>query len=162
MRKIFYNSIWLSILTSCAGLTSDKQSACNCCEAAYSNIDSAMKCIAKYPQHHTTADNRLLLFAFVNSDKQPIQESGWSILKNQEVIELAKRNYLLITLSLKEAETLKGRKATELSGIIAEYKKTKEKRFFIITNQALYPFGSWGSYAQKDFIIDRLRVGIGP
>jgi hypothetical protein len=46
--------------------------------------------------------------------------------------------------------------------LLRTIKGHNETIFFVIANQALYPFANWTENEKKDVIIERLRVGIGP
>jgi len=75
--------------------------------------------------------------------------------QDNEIIKEAKRRYLLIILESSNADMPN----PELTNVIANH---KEDLFFVITNQALYPFADWTSNENKEYIIDRLKVGNGP
>jgi hypothetical protein len=147
------------IATGCGVASPKKPSVCKCCGNTYTSIDSAMKCVLQMPEKQTTVDERLLLFAFVSSNVEANQKLGWNIIKEQEIVNVAKQNYLLITLDVNQIEFPKGKSAPEL---IDKIKKHKDQTFFVITNQALYPFAEWTIDEDKNVIIDRLRVGDGP
>ncbi|GAB5399246.1 MAG: hypothetical protein Aureis2KO_08310 [Aureisphaera sp.] len=127
---------------------------CNCCVVTYSNISDAEKCIKENPSE-TPSDNRLFLLAFSKSDVQ-----GWNSITDPEVISVAKRKYLLIHLKNTESEFLKEKATPELLEVVKKHKS--EKLFFVIVNQALYPFADWNDKEQKEVIIDRLGIGNGP
>lgn len=139
-------------------MQSDKKLTCNCCEASFTSIDSAFNCLAFSPDTSTTADNRLLLFAFVNKDVKDKQKSGWNIIADQDIKEIAKRNYLLVIV---DPMTITSKKP-----LSDEFKKRvsnhREGIFFVVTNQELYPFADWTETERKDLIIERLGVGMGP
>lgn len=159
MKKYFHILILFFVLTSCGIMTSHKKTACNCCDKSYTNIDSAMNCILQTPDTLTTADDRLFLIAFVNKDVEANQKLGWNILKDPDIINTARRNYLLIILDVNQIKILKDQTTPEL---IEKIKGHKEPLFFVIANQALYPFADWTINEKKDFIIGRLEVGNGP
>lgn len=138
---------------SCSFL-SHQPHICNCCAATYTNINSAQNCLLATVPTHSSADNRLLLIAFFDKDIKANQELGWHILHDQEIIKAAKRNYLLVTLDVND---FKG--SPELLAIIRKHKK---RPFFVIVNQALYPFADWAVDEDKDYIISRLSNGNGP
>jgi hypothetical protein len=159
MRTMLIRFLLLFSLTSCSIAQSDKRTICNCCDLSYTSIDSALSCSSRTPDNATTADNRLFLFAFVNKDLKKNQDAGWNIIKDQDIINIAKRNYLLIILDRKDIVFRKGHEGNELLKTIESYDDTL---FFVITNQALYPFADWTEKERKDIIINRLRVGAGP
>jgi hypothetical protein len=103
-------------------------------------------------------DNRLFLFAFANKDVKSKQNSGWNIIKDQDIINVAKRNYVLIIVDPKNV-TSKKQLSDELLEITESH---KDNLFFVITNQELYPFADWTESEEKELIIDRLDVGMGP
>lgn len=138
---------------------SRSKSVCDCCENAYTSIDHALDCIGQRKDETSTADKRLLLFAFVPEDTKKYQELGWNILENQELIEIAKQKYLLIILNSNDLSLLKKEHGEELLSI---YVKDDSDLIYIITNQVLYPFGSWTKEDSKDRIIDILQIGNGP
>ena len=126
---------------------------CSCCENAYVNLDDAFKCIDDNPPK-TSYDDRLFLIAFTN-----LKNKGWGIIEDPEIIAVAKRNYLLIVANKNEINSYD--KATpELKGLIKKYKG--QELFFIVANQALYPFRDWGGNESKKRIISELQVGNGP
>jgi hypothetical protein len=102
----------------------------------------------------STSDDRLLLIAFVTKDIKVKQEAGWNIIGDQQIIKLAKQKYLLITL-----DENKFQGPSELLTLI---RKHKNRPFFVIVNQALYPFADWAPDENKDYIISRLSNGNGP
>ena len=104
-------------------------------------------------------DGRLLLFAFVNKDIKENQELGWNILKDQDVINAAKQKYLLITLDPNNINIPKDQNAPEL---LAKIKENKSELFFIVTNQAFYPFHWWTADENKESVINDLSLGDGP
>jgi hypothetical protein len=149
----------LFALTSCIIAQSDKRTTCGCCDLSHTSIDNALNCISRDSNNATTVDNRLFLFAFVNEDLKKHQDEGWNILKDQDIINVAKRNYLLIILNRSDTVFPKGHEGHELLKTIESHDETL---FFVITNQVLYPFADWTEKERKDIIIDRLRVGSGP
>ena len=159
MKKTFYISILFITLTSCGILTSDKKAVCNCCDKTYTSIDSAQNCVLGTPDTTTTAEDRLLLFAFVNKDVEANQNLGWNIIKDQEIIDAAKKKYLLIILDVNKIKIPNGQNAPEFLEIINSH---KDNMFFVMTNQALYPIGNWTIDEKKDQILGALHVGAGP
>lgn len=101
----------------------------------------------------------MLLFAFIATDLENNQRANWDIIKDQDIIDVAKRNYLLITLNPNNFAFSKGQQSDELMETV---KGHKESLFFVIANQALFPFADWTEEEAKDIIIERLEVGIGP
>jgi hypothetical protein len=159
MKMTIYISILLLALTSCGVKTSDKNTIGICCDKTYTNIDSALNCFSRTSNNPTGYDERLLLIAFVNKDIKANQNLGWDILKDEEIINVAKQKYLLITLDINQTNIPKDQNAPELLEII---KSNKDKTCFVITNSALYPFGNWTADEKKDEIISRLEIGNGP
>lgn len=104
---------------------------CDCCENTYVNIDDAFKCIDDNPQK-TSYDDRLFLIAFTNS-----KSKGWGIIEDPEILTVAKRNYLLVVANKNEINS-HNKTTSELKGLIEKYKG--QESFFIVANQALYPF----------------------
>lgn len=127
---------------------------CDCCEITYKNIPDALKCISENPRE-SSYDNRLLLLAFTDSNID-----DWNIINDTEIISIAKRNYLLITLPQTESDFLNKNGTPELLNIIKNYRS--EDLFFVIVNQAFYPFADWNGSEKKEVIIDRIKIGNGP
>jgi hypothetical protein len=159
MKLTFYILISIFFLTGCAAKTSHKSSACNCCVNSYSSLESATNCISQTLDGAATTDKRLLLFAFVSKDVQSNQKIGWNIIKDQDIIDIAKEKYLLIIQDANDINFLERQMDPEL---ISKIKAPKGQPYFLITNQSLYPFADWTSDETKDIIIDRLQVGDGP
>jgi hypothetical protein len=147
------------LVTGCVSKTSQKDSACNCCAKAYSNLDSAANCILQTPDSTTTAEYRLFLFAFVSKDIQANQQIGWDILIDKDIIDIAKKRYLLVIQDPTAFKFLKQQMTPELNKLI---NNLQDKPHFVIANQSLYPFADWKSDEKKEIIIDRLEVGDGP
>ena len=152
MRKI-WNFLFLIILLF--GCKNNSTPECNCCEITYENFNDAIECIKENPKE-SSYDNRLFLLAFSNESNK----NNWNIINDDEIISIAKRNYILITLAESESEFLNKNGTPELLGIIQKHKN--EKLFFVVVNQALYPFADWNDREQKEIIIDRLKIGNGP
>lgn len=161
MSKVFYILILFLGLTCGCIRSSSRGKVCLCCIKTFTSIDSARYCIEQTPIQETSSDPRLFLIAFVNKDREAKQKAGWSIIKDQEIVNLAKRiqNYLLITLDSKDFIISHGQEAPD---IVEEINKQKEEIIFIIANQALVPFSVWTENESKNIIIDRLYVGNGP
>ena len=107
----------------------------------------------------TSTEQRHFLFAFVSKDVKKYQELGWNIFTDEEIINAAKENYLLI---IQDVNKFIFPKQLDASAILAKIKDRKGEPYFVITNQALYPFSDWTLTEKKDIILDRLGVGIGP
>ncbi len=159
MKHIFNFFVIFFTLTSCCLRTSTQTKICDCCNITYSSIDSAMNCILKNPITQSSAVNRLFLIAFVRKDEVPYQKIGWNILKDKDIINIAKQNYLLIILNVAEIQNSHVQHPSELYEIINRH---NEELFFVITNQVLYPFSDWTERENKNTIIDKLQVGNGP
>jgi hypothetical protein len=101
----------------------------------------------------------LFLLAFVNEDLKAHQNLGWNIIGDKEIITEAKEKYLLIIL---DSNDLKNQNVEAEEDLFKEIRAHNAKVFFIITNQAFYPFSSWQSNEEKAFIIGRLNTGDGP
>jgi len=157
MRFLVFVFIVSLTLSNCG---KGKTSVCDCCEETYREIKDALYCIHENNISGTTSDNRLLLFAVVNRDIEKYQELEWNILNDEDVISTAKKNYLLIILDVNEIPQIKENNNAEFLQTIDRHKN--ESLFFIITNQALYPFGDWRSNEEKSIIIDRMQIGNGP
>ncbi|WP_345049716.1 hypothetical protein [Hymenobacter glaciei] len=142
----------LLVLGDCS--CSRQPNICNCCATTYTSVGSAQNCLSETAPYKSTADERLILIAFVTKDIKANQELGWNIINDQAIIQLAKRKYLLVTLDVNGFQS-----PPELLGLI---KKHKNRPFFVIVNQALYPFAEWTTVENKDFIISRLVNGNGP
>ena len=159
MKITFHIIVLLFSLTSCGVLTSDKKTTCNCCDKSFTNLNSAINCLVKTPDKKTSAEQRHFLFAFVSKDVKKYQELGWNIFTGEEIINAAKENYLLI---IQDINKFTFPKQLDASAILAKIKDRKGEPYFVITNQALYPFSDWTLTEKKDIILDRLGVGIGP
>ncbi|MCB2377194.1 hypothetical protein LGH70_06345 [Hymenobacter sp. BT635] len=99
----------------------------------------------------------MYLLAFVQNDLKANQQLGWGIIKSPAVIEAAQKNYLLITLPMQEP--LMYNLSAELQDVISKH---RGQPFFVIVNQALYPFADWKADQDDAFIISRLENGNGP
>jgi len=151
MRKL----LTLLFLTTLFGACNNKSiTVCNCCEDTYVYIQDALKCIEDNP-FEASADNRLLLLAFTNSET-----ADWNLIEDSEIVAVAKRDYLLITLDTTESAFLYKEGPPEL--ISRMRKHQDEKLFFIVVNQALIPFSDWNENEPKEAIINMLGVGNGP
>lgn len=145
MKSMLARVILYLFLTGCGTVQSDKIVNCSCCETSFTSIDSAFNCISQSTDTSTKVDNRLFLFAFANKDVKSKQNSGWNIIKDQDIINVAKRNYVLIIVDPKNV-TSKKQLSDELLEITESH---KDNLFFVITNQELYPFADWTDYSGK-------------
>jgi hypothetical protein len=156
--KYLYLFIIITI-SGCYIFGPNKPIICDCCEQTFTSIDSARKCITNNPYITSSSDPRLFLLAFVRKDVTQNQKLGWDIINDQEIISIAKRNYLLITLDLNNFLIPKNLDTNELNKYI---KQNKSDLFFIISNQDIVPFSDWTLNDKKSVIIERLGVGNGP
>ena len=150
MKTIFNILISLLALTSCNVLTTNKETNCTCCDKVYYDIDSALKC-GSNPN-----DYKSLLFAFVYSDFEKNQQLGWSILKDQDVINAAKRDYILIIIDPNKITIPDNTDNKEFNDII---KQKHNETYFVVTNRVLYPFREFTLQTNKGKIIDDLSLG---
>lgn len=158
MKKIFYLFSLSFILTKCGNNSNDKVGTCY--DKTYTNVDSAINCLSRNVDGNgTTADERLILIAFVEKDLEANQKLGWDIIKDPDIVKTAKRNYTLVILDANQYKILND----DCSNNIAEtIEKTHDKTIFVIANQALCVFGDWTLNDDKKGIIERLQVGNGP
>ena len=140
-------------MTSCNVLTIENKTDCICCDKTYTNIDSASKC-GSDPN-----DYKLFLFALVTKDIEKNQQLGWSILKDQDVIEAAKRDYVLIIIDPSDINLSKYSDIKEFNDVINQ---KRNEPYFVVTNSVLYPFREFTLSTDKDRIIDDLHLGDGP
>lgn len=145
-------------LIAISGCMDKKALVCNCCEAPYNDVKTAMNCIDQNPTA-TSYDSRMLLLAFVDKKLEKDQSSSWNIIEDQDILKVAKRDYLLVILDVNNLSQIV-KDSNELLGVINSHKN--ESQFFVIVNQAYYPFGDWKNDAEKSMIIGRLEVGNGP
>jgi len=141
------------------GCRSNKILVCNCCENIYYNINDALSCIFENPDTTTPSDDRLLLLAFVNREWKEDSSLGWGIIKDPKIKSQAKRNYLL-TFQEQGKFNDSGQNDPELIQLINEH--STDSVFFIIANQAIFPFGSWSLKTPKNSVLDQLQIGNGP
>jgi len=95
MKNTFFLLTLSFVLTNCS--TTDKNKVGTCCDKTYTNVDNAIKCLSNTNDGNgTTADERLLLIAFVHKDIEANQKLGWDIIKDKDIIRIAKRNYALV------------------------------------------------------------------
>lgn len=154
MKITFHIIILLFACTSCGVLTSDKKTVCNCCDKSFTNLDSAINCLVKTPESKTSAEQRHFLFAFVNKDVKKYQELGWKIIDDKDIVSIAKERYLLI---IQDINNIAIPKHLDASMLLEKIKDLKNEPYFVIANQALYPFSAWTITENKDFIIERLN-----
>ncbi len=126
---------------------------CDCCETSYLKIDDALSCIESNPRE-TSFDDRLILIAFNN-----LTNKGWDVIEDLEIITVAKRNYLLVLANKDEINSY-AKVTPELRDLIKKY--DGQESFFIVVNQALYPFRDWDANVPKNRIISELQLGNGP
>ncbi|WP_226183791.1 hypothetical protein [Hymenobacter nitidus] len=157
MSRILFFCLLLLGLPGCLLLNKRGVTSCACCYSTYTSITSAAACITQDSGAATAADKRLYLLAFVQNDLKANQQLGWGIIKSPAVIEAAQKNYLLITLPMQEP--LMYNLSAELQDVISKH---RGQPFFVIVNQALYPFADWKADQDDAFIISRLENGNGP
>jgi len=145
-----YISLLLILLTSCNNSThSDSDGA----SLTFSNVDSAINYCNK------TNNYKSLLFALVTKDIVKSQNLGWSILRDKDVIAIAKKNYVLIIIDPSKISSQKDINTKEFQDIL---KMDKEEPYFVVTNHVFYPFRQFTLTTDKETIIDQLRIGEGP
>gem|GEM_PF-3970408 len=146
------------ILTSCN--QADKTKVGTCCEQTYTNVDDAIKCLSQTNDGNgTSADERLLLIAFVDKDLEANQKLGWDIIKDPDIIKEAKRKYALVIVDSDHYKI----PDTDCSSYINEsIKNNSGKTFFVIANQVQCWFGDWTLSDNKESIIQELGIGNGP
>lgn len=153
MKNPFYVFNLFILLTSCGNFTSDTKVTCSCCEQTYINIDSALRCRAD------PSDYKSFLFALVNSDIKENQDKGWNILNDKDIIETAKRDYVLIIIDPEKVTIPDEYKTQEFLDIL---KQKRKQTYFVITNRVFYPFREFTLQTDKDRILNDLRLGEGP
>lgn len=145
-------------MTNC-GLNSENKVG-TCCNKAYTNVNSATGCLNKTVDGNgTTADERLLLMAFVYKDVEANQKLGWGMIKDADIVNTAKRNYALVILDANQYKEHFDSCTTHKN---VDLKKYEGKTFFVIANQALYIINDWTSDDPKEDIIYKLGIGSGP
>ncbi|MES2728093.1 MAG: hypothetical protein V4643_13385 [Bacteroidota bacterium] len=137
------------LLTACT----TTQTKDNCNNRVYYNIDSALNC-GNYPK-----ENKSFLFALVSKDIETNKKLGWDILKDTEIIEIAKRDYVLIIIDPTAIKLDKDSIPNEFADII---KQKREDTYFVVTNRVLYPFRQFYLSENKERIINELGLGEGP
>lgn len=153
MKNLFYVFTLFIILTRCGILTSDKKVDCGCCEQIYINVDSALKCGA------APSGYKSFLFALVNSDIEKNQAMGWDILNDKDIIETAKRDYVLIIIEPEKVKIPDQYKTKEFLDIL---KQKRSQTYFVVTNRVFYPFREFTLQTDKGRIINDLGLGEGP
>ena len=99
------------------------------------------------------------MFAFVSSDVEKNQKKGWTILNDPDIIEIAKRDYVLIILDVNKINLPPDMETKEFQEVI---NSQGEETFFVVTNRVLYPFRDFTLNTNKDKIISDLGLGEGP
>jgi hypothetical protein len=95
----------------------------------------------------------------VSKDIENGQKLGWSILGDNDIINVAKRDYVLIIIDPARIILPKNGDTKEFEDII---KSKKESPFFVVTNHFFYPFRQFTLKTDKEIIIDDLKIGEGP
>lgn len=150
MNKSILITVIVAFLYGCNQKSIDP---CDCCVNTYVNINDAFKCIEENPRK-TSYDDRLFLIVFTDSKKK-----GWEIIEDTDILSVAKRNYLLVAGNKNEINSY-NETTPELKDLIKKYEG--QETFFIVVNQALYPFRDWDENESKKRIISELRLGNGP
>ncbi len=160
MKYIIYIVGLSLIATSCMLMPVHKEKVCDCCAPTYTTIDQALNCLAQHPISNTSADHRLLLLTFVRQDIKAKQQLGWTILKDPKIITVAQRDYLLVTLDANHFSLKEEHKNERFSDVFLSHKN--DSTFYMVVNQAVYPFRDWGPAASTEEIIADLQLGNGP
>ena len=74
------------------------------------------------------------LLRLFSKDVEANQKSGWGIIKDTDIVNIAKRNYVLVILDAKQYKTFNDSCSNYTP---FDLKKHEGKPFFIIANQAL-------------------------
>ena len=125
----------------------------DCSRQAFTNIDTALKCDADPTGYKS------LLFALVSKDVEKYEKAGWNILNDEDVINTAKKDYVLIIIDPLHINLSKQNTPKEFLDII---KQARHEPYFVVTNRAFYPFREFALSEKKEDIIDELRIGEGP
>jgi hypothetical protein len=158
MKKLFYILTLLIVLTNCKNTDENKVAAC--CDKTYTNADDALNCFSRTNDGKgTSADERLLLIAFVNKDVEANQKLGWNLIRDPEIIKEAKRKYALVIADVNQFKIPDNDCA---SYMLESIRKNSGKPFFVIANQAQCWCGEWTPDDGKEGIIQRLGEGNGP
>ncbi|MBL7911306.1 MAG: hypothetical protein JNJ41_09660 [Bacteroidia bacterium] len=100
-----------------------------------------------------------MLIAFVDKDLEANQKLGWNIIKDEEIINTAKRNYALVITDINKYKIPNN----DCSSYMTEcFKNNSGKTFFVIANQAQCWCRDWTLEDKKESIIENLEVGNGP
>lgn len=150
--------ICMPVLFSCTD--TEYNHVCVCCERTYQDINSALTCLEENPYVKSTADPRALLIVFSRAGFHIDQDSAWSVLQNEEIVQQVMREYLLVTLDASQLHSLKARSPGDLDHLDQIHEQ--DSIFFVITNTALIPFHHWARSEEHRLILDKLRVGLGP
>lgn len=157
-----FRALWviaLALLSSNCSFFTPPPIICKCCDRTYVSVDAAIKCFLLTVPSQSTADERLLLIAFVAKDLKLNQDLGWSILKDRQLIDAAKRKYALVIVDSEPFKKANSQCPAELIDII---NMQNGKPSFVIVNQALYPFAHWTAGANKAYVMSKLVNGNGP
>ncbi|PJJ60890.1 hypothetical protein [Hymenobacter chitinivorans] len=149
----------LLLLPGCGVLPQGRQAACGCCAPVYQSIESAQRCLEPPPGPGRAADSRLLLLAFLGPDQPATPPADWRILGSPALVAYAQKRYLLVTLPANARLRYPGAPVPELEEVRQRY---PGQTFFVLVNQALYPFADWPATADESFIRSRLSNGNGP
>ena len=162
MKNIFYIGILSAVLSGCWLFTGVHAPYCSCCESAYTSLDSARACCARNA-HSADSASRWFLIAIVNKDLEANQKLGWNIIKDQDIIDCAKRNDYLLIITSKEKLGLPRDTAylTRYYEVFTGH-KTEDIFFFTTVTEDLHPHWHWGANEKKDLILDYLAVKGGP
>lgn len=147
---LIYLSVMLIGLTSCNSSTYSNTSGN---VKTFTNIDSALQYCKGTKEYKT------LLFALVSKNIENSQKLGWAILGDDDIIQAAKKNYVLIIIDPAKIVLIKNTDTKEFEDII---KSQEVSPFFVVTNHVFYPFRQFTLLTNKDKIIDDLNVGEGP
>jgi hypothetical protein len=153
MRALFFTITIFFILTSCDSLVRVEPIEDNCTVQTFTNIDSALKC-SEDPKNYKS-----LLFALISKDVEKYEKAGWNIFKDKDIINTAKKDYVLIIIDPLHINLSKQNTPKEFLDII---KQARHEPYFVVTNRAFYPFREFALSEKKENIIEELRVGLGP
>ncbi|MES2654811.1 MAG: hypothetical protein V4620_04430 [Bacteroidota bacterium] len=137
------------LLTACT----TTQTKDNCNNRVYYSIDSALNC-GSDPKYYKS-----FLFALVSKDMESNKKLGWDILKDKDIIEIAKRDYVLIIIDPSDIKLNHDSIPNEFADII---KQKREDTYFVVTNRVFYPFRQFYLSENKERIINELGLGEGP
>jgi hypothetical protein len=151
MRITLHTILLFLLVESCGSRNIKTTTSCN--DKPYTTIDSALKCGADPLQYKS------LLFAFVTSNIEQNQAKGWDILNDEDIINMAKRDYVLIIIDPRKIDIPKEYQTKEFLEIL---KQERKEPYFVVTNRVFYPFREFTLHTEKDRIIDDLAIGEGP